>query len=195
MRPSSLLLLLSPMAPQDASDGQNEYHISLKHAAVGGAVVAVVMGGIALAVGLVGAGEARRLLQDTLPTTRFMCYAVMTTSATTLALMLTLVSLSTDDDRSLKSTHFQRIRRIALLAVVVFVGATVLLAAHAFPFGEAASIPSGWYVALYYVITGGAALLGGTIVSVMIILYTAARDLIVTLDPGTEAHPVEEDSA
>lgn len=160
--------------------------VSFKNAAAGGIVVALVIGGVVVTVGQAGAGEAQRLLEAALPTTRFLCSAVMTASATTLALMVTLLSLSTGDGRSLKSRHFQRIRQIALVDVIAFVGATVLLAAHVFPFGESNEIPSGWYVAAYYTLTGLAALLGGLLVSVMIMLYDAVCDIIAVYDPGRE---------
>ena len=98
--------------------------------------------------------------------------------------MLTLLSLSTGSDRTIKSAHFERIRLIAFVDVVAFVGATLLLAMLVVPFSEASDIPSGWYKGIYYGMTLSSSLLSGILVAVMLLLYAAVRDMIDTFSPG-----------
>jgi hypothetical protein len=102
----------------------------------------------------------------------------MTASATTLALMLTLLSLSAGIDTKLELSHYRRIKQIALFDVIAFVGATVLLVTLIVPFGENISIPITWYTIIYYVVSIIAGVLGGMLVTVVIMLYTAVRDFI-----------------
>ena len=158
--------------------------VHLRHALYGGFVTALIMTGIVVFVGAVGPGRAQYLLEATLPTTRFLCSSVMTAAATTLALMLTMLSVSAGIEGELKAKHYARIRHIALVDVIAFIGATVLLVALVVPFGENIEVPAGWYTTIYYIVTVCSALLGGVLVAVMIMLYTAVRDLIGVVQPG-----------
>lgn len=168
------------------TDDQHRIRADLRVALVGGGVAALIMGAVAFSVGTVSGGEARSLLDAALPTIRFLCSSLMTATATTLALMLTLLSLSTGSDRTIRGAHFERIRLIAFVDVVAFVGATVLLAVLVVPFGEATEVPSRWYEGIYYAVTLSSALLSGLLVGVMFLLYAAVRDMITTVRPGEE---------
>ena len=161
-----------------SSREQRYLYVSTKNALIGGVVTALVMGAIFVLVGIAGGWQAQVLLESTMPTTRFLCSAVMTVSATTLALMLTLLGLSNNIEGQIKSEHFERIRQIALIDVIAFIGATVLLLAHTIPFGEDLDVAQNVYVIAYYSIMGGAALLGGTLVAMILMLYDAVRDLV-----------------
>lgn len=164
----------------------------IRVAIIGGAFSAVLMGVVTLAAGSLSGSEAQVMLQASSPTTRFLCSAVMTASATTLALMLTLLSMSTDQDDKVRGAHYERIRQIAFVDVVAFIGATLFLVLHVVPLGDASTIPVGWFDAVYYVSTVLSALLGGVLVAVMLLLYAAVRDIILTVGPGDET-PLLED--
>lgn len=189
----SRMSLLSTLTPGDNS---GRLRADIRVAIGGGLVATVVMSALVLAVGNLSAVEAVRLLEASLPTTRFLCSSVMAASATTLALMLTLLSLSTGIDGEIKGTHYERIRQIALVDVVAFIGATLLLVALVVPIGEASEIPARWYDTLYYASALMASVLGGMLVSVMLLLYAAVRDLISVFGPGDEnALLAERDAA
>ena len=175
-------------------DAQLSLRSDLRVALIGGVFSALVMGAISFAVGGLSGYEARLLLESAMPTTRFLCSAVMTASATTLALMLTLLSMSLGSERALRSEHYERIRQIALVDVVAFIGATVLLVAHIVPVGDSGGIPVGWYDAIYYGAAVVAALLGGVLVAVMLLLYAAVRDLITTFGPGDDMPLLTDDA-
>lgn len=171
-----LFLCLSFMS--DSREDAAGHAVDFRLALIGGVVTALIMAALVVFVGAVGSGKAKHLLEATLPTTRFLCSSVMTASATTLALMLTLLSLSTGIEGKLKAKHYERIRQIAFVDVVAFIAATILLVALIVPFGEDIDVPYGWYATIYYVVTLLSALLGGILVAVMIMLYTAVGDLI-----------------
>ena len=162
-----------------------------------GAVVALVAAVLTFVVGRVGGLEAEALLEASLPTIRFLCSSVMTASATTLALLLTLLSLSASADQKLKPEFYRAIQTVALLAVIAFIGASVLLLTLAVPFGEEVEVPATWYVVLYYATTLMAALVVGVLVSVLLSLYQIVGDLISTfwLDGPSSLLAHEEDEA
>lgn len=176
-------------------DAQLSLRSDLRIALIGGVFSALLMGAISFAVGGLSGYEAQALLESAMPTTRFLCSAVMTASATTLALMLTLLSMSLGSEAALRGSHYERIRQIAFVDVVAFIGATVLLVAHIVPVGESGGIPMGWYDAIFYGAAVIAALLGGVLVAVMLLLYAAVRDLITTFGPGDATPLFAEDDA
>lgn len=178
------------------STSERRVYLDLRQALAGGAVTALVMVAFVVFVGAVGSGKAKHLLEATLPTIRFLSSSVMTASATTLALMLTLLSLSAGIEQKLKREHYERIRQIALVDVVAFVAATVLLVTLIVPFGENIEVPYRWYAAIYYIVTIASALLGGLLVAVMIMLYAAVRQFIEVIHADGSDHPLlaEEES-
>lgn len=184
------MLSLDDLAPHVQLSLRSDLRVAL----IGGVFTALLLAAISFAVGGLSGYEARLLLEAAMPTTRFLCSAVMTASATTLALMLTLLSISLGSERALRGSHYERIRQIAFVDVVAFVGATVLLVAHIVPVGEAGDIPVGWYDGIYYTAATVAALLGGVLVAVMLLLYAAVRDLITTFGPGDAAPLLAEDA-
>ncbi len=179
---------LLPLADDQTSeqDAHWQLHVDLKHALIGGGIAAVVTAAITLLVGNLSAGEAQAHLEASLPTTRFLCASVMTAAATTLALMLTLLSVSSGTERKIKPAHYHRVQQIALVDTVAFIGATVLLLLLAMPVGKAEHVTSQWYDVVYYLVTALSALLGGTLISVMLMLYKATCDMITVFSPDME---------
>lgn len=180
---------LSNLTPGD----HEQLRADLRSALTGGLVAAAVLAGVVITVGSVGAGEARILLESATPTVRSFCSTAMVVSASTLALMLTMLGLTTDTDADIKGGHFARIRQIALVDAAAFAGATLLLLVLVVPFNEATNIPAGWYVGIYYASTLLAAVIGGTVIAVVILLYAAIRDLVKTFGPSDESPLLADD--
>ncbi len=151
---------------------------------VGGVIALVVTFGGAWIVGETSGAEARSLLRGMLPTTRFLCSGVMTASATTLALMLTLLSLSANASSKLKRAHYERIRQIALLDAVAFIAATCVLLFLNIPVEQADNIPASWYTVLYYGFLGASAAIGGLLVVIVLMLYKTVEYMIRVVGPG-----------
>ena len=167
--------------PPDAPIGKAYRRAAL----VGGGVVALVVGGISLVVGQVSGFEAGPMLEAALPTIRFLTASVMTASATTLALLLTLLSMGRSSDADLDDGFYDQVRQTAQLAVAAFIGASVLLTAIVIPFGEESNISATVYTILYYVFTIGTALVTGTLVAVIVTLYQTIDELIEVICSGT----------
>lgn len=165
----------------------------LSTAVIGGIVVAFVLAGMALTIGFVSAYEAGVLLDSIIPTARFLGSSVLTASATTLALMLTLLGLSANIDKHLADAHYARVKLIALIDTIAFIGATVLLVMLVIPFSEATEVEGTLYLVIYYAIVGGAAILGGVMVTVVLMIYQTIVDMVGLFISGVESDLIAED--
>lgn len=158
-------------------------------ALVGGGVAAVVA---ALAVGTTGVAsnaEARVLLESILPTIRFLTSAVITASATIMALMLTILSLSRGADQRFRGTHYERVEQVGSWSAWAIVGGTVLLLVLSIPMGES-EVLSSWYEPIYYGTVIAASLLGGLQVAVVLMLQKTIRGMVSALHPGRDSSPL-----
>lgn len=166
---------------------------TLRQALAGGIVVALAMALSAVTVGLsgIGGGEARALLEASLPVAETLFSTAMITSSTTLALMLTMLGMTAEE--RVDSAFYAQIRRAARIAVAVFAVSTVVLIVVAIPFREGDHTSGTIYTVLYYAITGVGALVGGALVAVMITVYGALRNLIGLVDDEADADIAADD--
>lgn len=159
----------------------------LKRGAIGVAVSAVVIFLGVYLVGYLSNVEARIMLKSMLPSTRFLCSAVMTTCSTILALMFTVLSFSRQSESPLKPDHYDRMRVIALLDVVAFVLALVLLLVINLPLEESRETLATYYKVVYYVILAVSSVIGGLLTSIIFMLYTAANHVIILVHPNRDS--------
>ncbi|MDX1612775.1 MAG: hypothetical protein R3300_00620 [Candidatus Promineifilaceae bacterium] len=158
-----------------------------KRAGIGGVVAALIALTGLLAVNVSSGSEARFLLEGMLPSIRFLCSAVMTSTATVLALMLTLLSLSDTQGGKVKSVHYDRVRQIAQVDSVTFAAALILLLLVSVPLAETSEVPANWYSVFYYIAIFYTASLGGALITVVLMLYNAVTDLINIVHPGEKS--------
>lgn len=164
--------------------------IDLKWAISGGVFSALVLGTVVATVGNVGSFEGLKLLQSVLPTIRFFAATVIGAAATVLALMLTLLGITFSSDWDFKSVHYDRIKVISVMGTVAIVAATLLLLSLGIPLEEAEKLRR-WYNVLYYVFTGGAAVLGGMLVSMVLMLASTISGLVAIGHPEGDSELVE----
>ncbi len=162
-----------------------------KRVLVGGVLTGIIVLAGGYAVGRVSGYEARVLLEAMLLTTRYFCSAVMTATASILALMLTLLGLSQGVSVTLTPSHYIQVRRIALVDSVAFVIATLLLLLISVP----DKVPPSWFTTLYYVVLGISSVLGGLLISTVLMLYDTVKDVIhvVGLDEKPSYMVIEEE--
>lgn len=162
--------------------------VDLRKALLGGGIAAgIAIAGIWL-VGRLSGAEARVLTETTLPRLHVLCNTVILASATILALMLTLLGLSTGSETKLKPVHYKRIQQLSLLDASVFVAAMLIFLILNIPIMDAEKVPVNWFSTIYYVSVVAAALLGGALVSTVMMLYNTVRDLIAVVGLGEEEH-------
>lgn len=167
-----------------------DVEVDLRKAIVGGALATSVVLAGTFAAGRISGAEGRILLQAMLPSVRFLCSATVTASSTILALMLTLLGLSYETTSQIKPAHYKRIKQIALVDAIAFVTAALLLLLIIVPLEETEAVPSGWYSTMYYIAIVMSSVLGGLIISVILMLYDAVTDIIDVVGIGTEENPI-----
>lgn len=165
---------------------------TVRLAAIGGGVAALVMGVglVTIGVSTLTSGNAQRLLEATLPTARALFTTAMIASSTTLALMLTMLGMTSDEP--VKSRFYGQIRQASTLAVGVFAVATVVVLLLSIPFREGDGGQT-LYTVLFFVISGVGALVGGALVAVMITLHQAVGSLIGLVDDDADSEIVADE--
>lgn len=158
-----------------------------KRALVGSAVTgSIIFAGVAL-TGYLGQVEARIMLKSMLPSTRFLCSSVMTASSTILALMFTVLSFTRQVENPLKPDHYDRMKTIALLDVIAFVLSLLLLLVINLPLEESRETLSSHYKTLYYALLTVSSIIGGLLITVIFMLYSAATDVIILVHPQKDS--------
>jgi heme A synthase len=130
------------------------------------------------------------LLETAMPRVRSFCGTVTILLGNVLALMLTLLSMSKGTDVELKWAHYQRVKQIAFIDAVTLIAAVLIYLVLNFPLADAdAAQQAGytrWYAGVYYVVLALVSLLGGALISVVLMLYNAVRDVIQALGPDRD---------
>lgn len=151
---------------------------------MGGVVAALVTLAGSWGVGHLSGGEARILVEASLPRMREFCNTIILAAGTILALMLTILGMSTRASSEMKSHHYQRIRQIALFDTILIVGATIVVLVFNVPLTESENVPTTWFTALYYLILAFTALVGGGLVSVVLMIHHTISDIIDVIGLG-----------
>ncbi len=150
---------------------------------IGGGVAAGVAGVGVWGLGAGSGGEMKLLIESMLPSTRFLCSSVMTATATILSLMLTMLGFTSATDRDLTPEFYGHIRNIALADAVVFSAATLLLLCVSVPINESDKVPVHWFAGIYYFTLFATALIGGALISIVLMLYRAVAGIIAIFHP------------
>lgn len=161
---------------------------------------AILGGFIAMAITLVGAYllghlsgyEAKMLIEASIPSFNMLCNTVILASATILALLLTALGLSARSNQKLKRAFYQRIRRIAQFDTMLFVMSMLIFLILNIPIVESEEIPTQWFYRLYLISLGAASLIGGFLITVVLMLYNTVLDMIVIFGIRPEEHPLIE---
>lgn len=171
-------------------EGRFDIKVDLRMALLGGALATLVALVGSLSVGHMSGAKGRVLLQAMMPSFRFLCFAAISGSATTLALMLTLLGLSRNSRTTLSATHYQRIKQIAFVDLIAFLLGDLFLLVFTIPIQETEAIPLAWFGTIYYITITAASILGGLLFTVMLMLFNALRDIIDVMGIGIRDHPL-----
>ncbi len=170
------------------------FFVGGKRALLGGLITgAIVLAGQFL-VGLAySESQALTFLNSLLPASRFLASSIVTASATILALMLTIISISSGSSKQLEARFFRQVRNIARLDTVALAGSILLLLIFNFPLEERQALPGPWFDILYYVLLVTVAGITGLFIGTILMLYEAVQDLIIAYHPTRDSDVVVED--
>ncbi len=130
-----------------------------------------------------GAAEAKQLLQSVQKSSLYYGSALIASSSTILALMLTILSLTHNNHEDPSKSVFLKLKTVASLCVFTFIGALVLLLIISFPVLEFEKIPAHWFEFVYYAFCVWNGILAGLMLSVILILKETTLNLIGYLSP------------
>jgi MFS family permease len=157
-----------------------------KRAMYGGIVAAVIIGLGAFVLGSLSGYQAKILLKNSLPGFNTLSNTIVLASATILALLLTLLSVSTGAENKLKDDHYKQVLRIAKIDTSVFIAALICFQLFNIPITESDSVPTTWFSVIYYSIMVISAILSGALITVAIMLYNAIVNIINIVGLGNE---------
>lgn len=121
--------------------------------------------------------EASVLMDTGLSTIRSFCHSLILALSNILALMLTLLSLSANTSTTLKWDYFQHVKQIAMVVTTILLATIFLYLFLNIPFEEY-EIFSGISLYYYYGLIVFVSLLGGGIISIIILLYNIIKSII-----------------
>lgn len=159
-----------------------------RRAVVGGILAALTVMAGSWMLGQISGTEARYLLEAVLPSVRTFSGTLMLALITVLALMLTLLGLSSSTETKLKWVHYQRIKQIAFVDMVTFIITVLFYLLLNIPIQETDSGTLEWFYGLYYAALIISSLLAGAVITVVLMLYNAVRNIIDAIIPERESY-------
>ncbi|MHA7943994.1 hypothetical protein ACJOV8_013040 [Formosa sp. 3Alg 14/1] len=161
-----------------------------KNAMYGGLLASVFTGIGIFFLGNVSGYEAKHLLKVSLNSLNMLCNTIVLASATILALLLTLLSVSDDSKTALKKKHYQQVLSIAKFDVILFISALILFQFFNIPIAESENVPTSWFKIIYWTTLASTSIISGMMITVILMLYNAVTNLIAIIGLGDEEHPL-----
>ena len=139
------------------------------------------------AIGTVySAAEARDLLQALSRAGLYLGSAIATASATTLALMLTLIGMIRKIETDFSRATYKQVSRIAILSTATLMLSFFVLLAYTLPIGEFENLPRDWYNHLYTVLFALTVVMVALAAASVTIVFMTIRSIVSTITPGEE---------
>lgn len=154
----------------------------------GGVLTALFTGLSVYLLGSLSGHEALQLLESSLPRISMLFNTIILASATILALLLTLLGISSGTESRLKKTHYRQVLSLARFDSFLFIATLILFQAFSFPVTEAENVDTEWYRIIYWSTLFASSLMSGLMVAVILMLYSTIHDIICIVGLGQEEH-------
>jgi len=129
-------------------------------------------------LGNISGYEAKQLISSSLQGINMLCNTIVLASATILALLLTLLGISTGTKSKLKEAHYRQVISIAKYDSVLFIAALILFQFFNIPITETENVPAEWYKYVYWATLFFSSLISGFMVSIVLMLYETIKNII-----------------
>ncbi|QLE02849.1 hypothetical protein HX109_15215 [Galbibacter sp. BG1] len=170
-----------------------KFLVNNKKAIYGGIITFALTGVGVFLLGNVSGYEAKHLIKSSLQGVIMLCNTIVLASATILALILTLLGISSGVESKLKDQHYKQVIQIAKFDTVLFISALILFEFFNLPITETDNVPPNWYRYIYWTSLFFSSLLSGYMVSVVLMLYTTVTDIISIVGLGRDHHLVNDE--
>jgi hypothetical protein len=166
-------------------DGMIEFFRHSK-AAIATFMLVLLFGYVAReAIGRVyGAAEAIVLIDALSRAGLYLGAAVATASATTIALMLTMLGVIRNVDEDFDITTYRSVSNIAKLATVSLLTSLLLLLAFVLPTGEFEKMPAQWFSILYECLFATTVIMVALSAAMVVKIYVTIQRVISKITPG-----------
>lgn len=134
--------------------------------------------------------EAKILIKNSLSGLNTLCNTIVLASATILALLLTLLGLSTESKSRLKKDHYVHVMQIARFDTIVFVVSLLSFLLFNLPVTESENVPQEWFTIIYYIALSISALISASLIVVVLMLYNTVVNIIKIIGLGVSDHPL-----
>lgn len=165
-----------------------------KRAIIGGLISLAFIALGTLMLGNLSGYEAKVLIKSSLTGLNTLCNTIVLASATILALMLTLLGVSSGTNSKLKNDHYMHIMQIAKLDTAIFIASLLFFLVFNLPVTESENIPSSYFDAIYYITIAVSAILSSALIVVVLMLYNTIINIIKIIGLGRTDHPLIKDS-
>lgn len=164
--------------------------------AIYGGVLATIFTGLGIFfLGNVSGYEAKHLIKVSLSGLNMLCNTIVLASATILALLLTLLSVSHGSQKTLKKRHYKQVLGIAKFDVLVFISSLILFQFFNIPIAESDNVPTSWFTIIYWATLGSTSIISGMMITVILMLYNAVTNLIAIIGLGEDHHLLSDKEA
>lgn len=136
--------------------------------------------------------EAKVLIKNSLGGINTLCNTIALASATILALLLTLLALSSNSKSKLKKDHYQHVLQIARLDTIVFIAAIMSFLLFNLPITESDNVPPNWFSTVYYISLAISSILSAALIVVVLMLYNTVVNIIKIVGLGQKDHPLAQ---
>lgn len=152
----------------------------------GGALTALFTGAAAYLLGSLSGYEAMQLLESSLPRISTLFNTIILASATILALILTLLGISTSSDSKLKKGHYKQVLNLAKFDAFLFIVTLIFFQFFNIPIIESDNVPTSYYAIVYWVAIFISSLVSGLMVAVILMLYSTVQNIIRIVGLGED---------
>lgn len=161
-----------------------------KRAILGGIISLAFIGLGTFMLGELSGYEAKELIKSSIGGLNTLCNTIALASATILALMLTLLGVSSDTSSNLKDDHYQHIMQIAKLDTIIFIASILFFLIFNLPVTESDNIPDNWFTTIYYITLAISTVLSSALIVVVLMLYNTITNIIKIVGLGIKDHPL-----
>ena len=135
---------------------------------------------------------ARNLLEAAIPSARSLGTGVVTANATLLALMLTMISLISNNQFNFAPRFFNRLTNISALSTAGLIAGVIILLLLTIPVQETQGVPNAWYQAAYYFLSIFSAVTVGLLVALVWMLYRTIMRVLVVVHPNKNTKIIQD---
>ncbi len=168
------------------SNELSEFLEKYKMPIYGGVLTALFTGIAAFLAGSLSGYEAMQLLESSLPRIGTLFNTIILASATILALILTLLGISTSSESNLKKGHYKQVLSLARFDAFLFITTLIFFQFFNIPFTESDYVPTSYYTFFYWTAIFVSSLVSGLMVAVILMLYNTVQNIIRIVGLGED---------